>query len=109
MSSRAIDRDGIPDSSQSLVNAYLARALEEFGTNRLSSRLIRRLSEEFPGLFLTAARRHLFSTEQSSALRYLATLVLRHETMFEFLTCPTSTSRVNAVNLFKRFLEIDPS
>src|ERR1700730_6079748 len=99
MRSLAINREGILDSSQSLVNLYLARALEEFGTNRLCSRLIHRLSEEFPKLFLTATRRHLSSAEQSTALRYLTTVVLRHESWYEFLTCPQSASRDNAVHI----------
>jgi HEAT repeat protein len=97
------------ESSQSLVDGYLARAMEEFDSNHLSARLIRRLAEEFPGFFLIAAQPYLNSTEQSNALRFLATLALRQEGMFEYLTSPDASSRDNAVNLFKRFLEIDPS
>jgi hypothetical protein len=39
------------DPNQLLVDQYLARAMEEFDSNRLSTRLIRRLAEEFPGFF----------------------------------------------------------
>jgi hypothetical protein len=94
--------------SQNLVEVYLARAIEEFDANRLSTRLIRRLSDEFPGLFLPAALPYLLSNQQSNALRFLAATALRQEAMFEYLTSPKG-SRENAINLFKRFLEIDPS
>ncbi len=97
------------EDSQQLVDAYLARAIGEFDTNHLSTRLIRRLAEEFPGLFLTAAIHHLSSTQQSNALRYLTTVAIRQEAMFEYLTSPEASSRDHAVNLFRRFLEIDPS
>ncbi len=97
------------DSNQSLVDYYLARALDEFDTNRLATRLIRRLSEEFPGLFLASALRYLNSTEQSNGLRFLATVTLRQGAMVDYLTAPQASSREKAVNLFRRFLEIDPS
>ena len=97
------------ESSQSLVDAYLERAIDEFDTNHLSTRLIRRLAEDFPGLFLTAALRYLKTNEQSNALRFLTTVAIRQEAMFEYLTSPDASSRENAVNLFSRFLEIDPS
>ena len=97
------------DASQQLVDTYLVRALEEFDTNYLSTRLMRRLAEEFPGHFLTAAMRHLNSTEQSGALRFLSTVAIRQEAMFSYLTSPEVSSRERAVNLFRRFLDIDPS
>ena len=97
------------DSSQHLVDAYLERALDQFDTNYLSPRLIRRLSEEVPGLFLNAALRRLNSGENSGAMRFLSSLAVRHAGMFEFLTSPESSSRDEAVNLFRRFLAIDPS
>lgn len=97
------------DPSQQLVDTYLARAMEEFDSNHLSTRLIRRLAEEFPGFFLTSALRHLTSTKQSNALRFLSTVAIRQPAMFDYLTSPDASTRENAVNLFKRFLDIDPS
>jgi len=97
------------DSSQSLVDTYLDRAVEEFDTNHLAPRLIRRLAEDVPGLFLSSALRHLKTTVKSNALRFLTTVAIRQEAMFEYLTSPHASSRDNAVNLFRRFLDIDPS
>src|ERR1700733_1472234 len=97
------------DPSQQLVDTYLARAMEEFDSNHLSTRLIRRLAEEFPGFFLASALRHLTSTKQSNALRFLSTVAIRQPAMFDYLTSPDASTRENAVNLFRRFLDIDPS
>jgi HEAT repeat protein len=100
---------GVTGESQKLVDDYLARAMQEFDTSHLSVRLIRRLAEEFPGLFLTSALRYLTSNEESAALRFLGTVAIRQPAMIDYLTSPHASSRDNAVNLFRRFLEIDPS
>ena len=97
------------DPNQLLVDQYLARAMDEFDSNRLSTRLIRRLAEEFPGFFFNAALRYLKTNEQSNAVRFLSTVALRQGAMLEYLTSPEVSSREHAVNLFRRFLEIDPS
>ena len=100
-----------PSSSyeQKLVNDYLARAIEEFDTNRLAAQLMRRLAHEYPGCFLKAAMQHLSSGGASNALRHLAVLLLHEDSSLEGLTDPEVGSREKAVNLFKRFLDIDPS
>ena len=102
-------RYGPADPSQQLVDEYLARAMEEFDHSHLPVRLIRRLADEFPGLFLTSALRYLTSTEQSAAHRFLGTVVIRQPGTLEYLTSPHVSSRGSAVNLVRRFLEIDPS
>ena len=78
--------------------------MDEFDTNRLTTRLIRRLAEEFPGLFLPAALRQLNSNVRSNALRYLSTVVLRQEGIFDVLTSATqsNTAQDHGVNLFKK-------
>jgi hypothetical protein len=99
----------VGESNQKLVDNYLERAIGEFDRNRLSTRLIRRLSEEFPGLFFTAALRYLNTSDQSNALRFLATVALRQRAMLEYLTTPEISSRDHALTLFRRFLDVDPS
>jgi hypothetical protein len=94
---------------QKLVDDYLARAIEEFDTNRLATRLMRRLVQEFPGYFLQAAMPHLSAGRTSNALRHLAVLLLHQEGSLQMMTDPKLGSRENAVRLFNRFLEIDPS
>jgi hypothetical protein len=95
-------------ANERLFNICLARAIEEFDTNRLSARLIRRLSDECPRLFLPAALGRLLSGEQSNALRYIVTLTVRQRAVFEVLTAP-ETPRKSAIGLFRRFQEVDPS
>ena len=99
----------VMQTTQDVVDVYLARALNEFDINHLSTGLIRRLAEEFPGHFLSAALHHLVSQKQSDALRYLTTVAMRQEPMFAYLTSPEASSRDHAISLFRRFLEIDPS
>ncbi|HEY3838252.1 MAG TPA: HEAT repeat domain-containing protein [Bryobacteraceae bacterium] len=102
-------KSGGNNQSQQLVDEYLARAMVEFDRSHLPVRLIRRLADEFPALFLNSALRYLTSTDQSAAHRFLGTVVIRQPGTLEYLTSPHFSSRGSAVNLFKRFLDIDPS
>ena len=97
------------NQQQHLVNEYLSRAIQEFDSNRLAIKLIRRLSVEFPGPFLAAAMQCLISGRESGGLRHLTSVLLRLEGSFDALTDPQLCSREKAVSLFKRFLQIDPS
>jgi hypothetical protein len=97
------------NDEQNLVNEYLARAIEEFDTNRLAVKLMRRLSLESPEYFLTAAMQRLIQHGDSNALRHLTGVLLRQEGSLRVLSDPQFCSRENAVFLFKRFLQIDPT
>ena len=61
---------------QLLIKTYLERAVIEFSTNPLSARLIRRMANELPELFVAAALEYLDSADQASAHHFLASLML---------------------------------
>ncbi len=92
-----------------IIEKYLQRSVEEFDSNPLASRLMRRLSMEAPDLYFTAAVRHLNSGEESNAHRMMAILLLRNETLFNRLVSPAYGTRESSVKLFRRLLAVDPS
>ncbi len=92
-----------------MMEKYLQRAIDEFDVNPLASKLMRRLANEGPELFYTVAVKHLNSLEQSNALRALAVLLVRQDTLPDRLVSPAYSTRESAIKLFRRFLEVDPS
>ncbi len=97
------------DFDQHLVNIWLERAVREFSTNPLSPRLIRRIADELPELFMAAAVKYLDSEDQSGAHRFLASTLLRNPSVFEEVANPAFGPRQKAVGLFRRLLAVDPS
>ena len=95
--------------SLAVMEGYLERAIEQFDTTPLATQFLRRLASESPDLFLTAALKRLETSEQSDAYRMLSILVLRREELLRRISSPAHTSKTSAVNLFRRFLKIDPS
>ena len=96
-------------TDQNLVNSYMDRAVEEFDVNPLATQLIRRFANQTPDLFSAAAIRHLATTRQSNAHRFLSVLILRHQQeLLDYLTNPLE-SRQKAVHLFQRVAVIDPA
>jgi hypothetical protein len=93
---------------QQLTASYLDRAMAEFDSNPVAVRFMRKLANEGPELFFNAALTHLSSDARSNAHRFLTLLVLRQDTLLRRLTDPAFSTRDNAVNLFKRLLEVDP-
>jgi hypothetical protein len=96
-------------ADQLVVDTYVGRAIAEFDTNPLSVRLLRRMAMELPDLFLAAALKHLDSPEESGANNILASLMLRHPSVFEEVADPGRGSFPRSVTLFRRLLKIDPS
>ena len=96
-------------SDQLLVHTYLKRAITEFDTNPLSARLIRRMANELPGLFMVAALGYLDSADESSAHQLLTSMMLRQRSVFEEVADPSRGSCKRSVNLFCRLLKIDLS
>jgi hypothetical protein len=95
--------------SDTIVEKYVDRAVAEFDTNALAKMFLRRLSNESPEQFLPEAMRHLRSSENSNALKFLAMLALRHEEVTGYLANPAVATAEIAQRLFKRFIEVDPS
>ena len=91
-----------------LFEKYLQRAVDEFDSTPLATQLMRRLANENPELFLTAALKFLQSSDQSNALRLMAILVLRDDELLDKLASPGFGSREMAVKLFQRFTAVDP-
>ncbi len=92
-----------------LMEKYLQRALEEFDTTPLATQLMRRLATETPEIFFPVAMQHLSSNVQSNGHRLLTVLVMRDRQLLNRIASPGSNSREDAVNLFRRFLSVDPS
>jgi hypothetical protein len=70
---------------------------------------LRRLASDHPDLFFTAAAKHLGSDVESPAHRFLATLLLRQEKLFQCLTNPASCPFERALRIFRRLLAVDPA
>lgn len=97
------------DADQKLVDSYMDRAVEEFDANPLSTQLIRKFADQMPDMFVPAAIRHLATTRQSNAHRFLSILMLRQQSaLMEHLTNPKETRHL-AINLFRRVAQIDPA
>ena len=69
---------------------------------------MRRLANEGPEIFFNVAIERLSGQARSNAHRFLALLVLRQDSLLRQLTSPAFSTREHAVNLFRRFLEVDP-
>ena len=91
-----------------LTSLYLDRAIEEFDNNPVAARFMRRLANEGPEIFFNIAIERLNGEARSNAHRFLALLVLRQDSLLRQLTSPAFSTREHAVNLFRRFLEVDP-
>jgi hypothetical protein len=92
-----------------LIEKYLQRSVDEFDSTPLATQLMRRLANENPEFFLTAALKFLQSNDQSNALRLMAILVLRDDELLDKLASPGFGSREMAVKLFQRFSAVDPA
>ena len=95
--------------AQAVVESLMARAIDEYGTNHVSRRLLRRLSLEFPEEFSAAALGHLEGSSGAGVYRLLAILLFRQPGLFELFSNPAAASRERAVRLAKRLLEFDPA
>ncbi len=93
---------------QLLINNYLDRAIAEFSVNPLSARLIRRMANELPDLFVAGAIRYLDSTDHSSAHHFLTSLMLRQHRVFDEVADPARGPLPRSLNLFNRLWKIDP-
>jgi hypothetical protein len=91
------------------MEKYLLRSIEEFDSNPLAVKLMRRLAGEVPEMFMPAAIKHLRLNKTSNAHRLLTVLLLRQDKLLEHLATPANNTRDGAVNLFRRFLEVDTS
>src|SRR5690242_3293361 len=96
----------IPD--REWIAAYLRQAIAEFHFNAKTPRLLQRLAGEYPDLFRAAAAKELDSDVDSPAHRFLAGLLVRQESLIEWLVNPARGSCENAVSLFRRLLAVDP-
>lgn len=92
---------------QLMVNNYLDRAVAEFNTNPLSARLIRRMANELPDLFVTATLRYLDSEDHSAAHQFLTSLMLRQQSVFEEVADPARGPLPRSINLFTRLWKVD--
>jgi hypothetical protein len=97
------------NASQQLVDSYVDRAVEEFKTNPLGTKLLRRLADELPEQFCIAAMRHLERGGESDEFRLLTILLLRLPCLPEHLSNPVLGTRLRAVAVVKRLLFFDPS
>lgn len=93
---------------QLLFNNYLNRAIAEFSTNPLSARLIRRIANDLPELFVAVAVRYLDTSDQSTAHHFLANQMLRQESVFEEIADPRRGPLTRSLNLFNRLWRVDP-
>ena len=91
-----------------MINNYLDRAMQEFDTNPLSAGLIRRMANEVPDLFVAAALPHLDSPDESSAHRFLTSLMLRQDCVFDEVADPARGSLQRSINLFNRLCKMEP-
>jgi hypothetical protein len=94
---------------QEMVTAFLESAMADFEQNPKSVRLLRYLTTEYSDLFFTAASKCLQSEIEYKAFRFLAALLIRQASFFEWLTNPARCPIASAVDLFKRLLEFDPT
>ena len=92
-----------------VIQKYLQQAMDEFDTNPLASKFMRRMLNAEPDLFCDVAIEHLSSNERSNAHRFVAIILARKDELFGRLTCPDFGTRDSAIKLFKRFHEVDPS
>lgn len=92
-----------------IAEKYLQRALEEFDSNPLAAKLMRRLAADAPDSFFPVAMKHLNSREESNGHRLMTILLARQDSLMERLASPAYNSRESAVDLFRRFLAVDPS
>ncbi len=92
-----------------LIHTYLDRAVAEFNTNPLSARLIRRIANELPDLFVAAALPYLDTSDQSSAHHFLTSQMLRQECVFDEVADPARGSLARSLNLFRRLWRADRS
>jgi HEAT repeat protein len=95
--------------NQPLIDEYIDRAIEEFDTNPLSARLIRRLSNEFPELFTVAALRQLLAEKGTAAHRFVANLMIRQPSVEDEVTNPARGTKQRSLVLLRQFLAVDPS
>ena len=75
---------------------------------RVAGRLIRKLANDAPEVFLKLSVERLSSDVRSKAHRFLTLLVLRQESLLKNLTDPEFMTKEQAIGLFRRFLEVDP-
>jgi hypothetical protein len=94
---------------QEFVDRYLVRAVEEFDSNPLSVRIIRRLAREHPNEFAVAALRYLDSDVQTNAHRFLTVLIIRLDAIFDQLSDPALRTKEVATRLLRRILDVDPA
>ena len=94
---------------QLMINNYLERAMQEFNTNPLSAGMIRRMANEVPDLFVAAARPYLDSADESAAHRFLTSLMLRQDCVFDEVADPARGSLERSINLFNRLCRMEPS
>jgi hypothetical protein len=79
----------------------------EFNTNALSAGLIRRMANEVPDLFVAAAQRYLDSADESAAHRFLTSLMLRQDCVFDEVADPARGPLQRSINLFSRLCRMD--
>ena len=96
-------------TTQEFVDEWLDRAISEFDTNPLCSKLIRRLAQESPEAFGQAALLRLGAPEQSAALHLLTALMLRDNAVFEFVSQPGNKAYVRSRCVLVRLISIEPS
>lgn len=97
-------------SDQALVDMWLDRAVLEFEENPLCTQLMRRLALERPELFSRSALRYLGKPgEQTGAMRFMTSLVLRQKHVYDRISDPGRIALDRAMVLFNRLLTLDPS
>jgi hypothetical protein len=97
------------DSEQTVVDNWLDRAVDEFDSNPLCAYLMRRLALERSERFTNSALRYLGSAGQSAALRFMASLLLRQNSIFQRLSDPGPIAMERAHVVFGRLIALDPS
>jgi hypothetical protein len=97
------------ESTEEFINQWLDRAIGEFDTNPVCSKLIRRLAQESPETFVRSALRRLGVPDQSAALHLLTALILRDSAVFEFLARPGATTYEPSRCVLCRLMSIEPT
>ena len=95
--------------SQSTVDSYFERALDEYKSNPVARKLLRQLADEMPAQFFTRAVCYLESHEGSEAERVLTVLLMHPASLFEFIAEPSQATRERAASLVRRILHHEPS
>ena len=101
-------RNGVT-GDEKLVRDCVVQAVDEFETNLMGARTLRRFAAETPGLFASVAISLLLSGEDSAGHRYLAMLLLKNPVLFTQLSNPWQYTRAQAVTLAKQLMHADPS